>query len=42
MLKEENRLRVFQNKELRTIFGSKRDEIIGVWRKSHSDELSNL
>jgi hypothetical protein len=33
---------VFENRELRRIFGSKRDEIIGGWRKVHNEELHNL
>ena len=32
-LKEERRLRVFENKMLKRIFGSKRDEVTGEWRK---------
>jgi hypothetical protein len=40
-LREECRLRVFVNKVLRRIFGSKRDEVIGEWRKLH-EELNNL
>ena len=32
-LKEENRLRVFENRVLRRIFGPKRDEVTGEWRK---------
>jgi hypothetical protein len=35
MLKEEHRLRVFDNRVLRKIFGPKRDEVIGDWRKLH-------
>jgi hypothetical protein len=41
-LREEHRLRVFENRVLRRIFGSKRDEIMGEWRKLHSGELHNL
>jgi hypothetical protein len=33
---------VFENMGLRRIFGPKRDEIIGDWRKSHNEELTNL
>jgi hypothetical protein len=40
-LREEHRLRVFQNRVLREIFGAKRDED-GSWRKFHNDELHNL
>jgi hypothetical protein len=41
-LREEHRLRVFENKVLRRIFGSKMDEETGGWRKLHSEELHNL
>jgi hypothetical protein len=34
--------KVFENRELRRIFGPKRDEIIGGWRKLHTEELHNL
>jgi hypothetical protein len=34
-LSEEHRLRVFEKRVLRRIFGSKRDEVIGQWRKLH-------
>ena len=40
-LREERRLRVFQNKVLR-VFGPKRDEVTGEWRKLHNEELSDL
>jgi hypothetical protein len=39
-LREENGLRVFENRVLRRIFGPKRDED-GSWRKLHNDELHN-
>jgi hypothetical protein len=39
---EEHRLRVFENRVLRRIFGPKRDEVTGEWRKLHSEELHNL
>jgi hypothetical protein len=42
ILKEEHRLRVFQNRVLRRIFGSMRDEVTGGWRKLHNEELHNL
>jgi hypothetical protein len=42
MLREEHRLRVFENKVLRRISGPKRDEVTGEWRKLHSEELHNL
>jgi hypothetical protein len=41
-LREENRPRVFENRVLRRIFGPKRDEVIGGWRKLHNEELHNL
>jgi hypothetical protein len=41
-LREEQRLRVFENRVLRRIFGPKRDEVPGEWRKLHSEELHNL
>jgi hypothetical protein len=41
-LREEHRLRVFENRVLRRIFGSKRDEVRGGWRKLHNEELHNL
>jgi hypothetical protein len=39
---EEHRLRVFENRVLRRIFGPKRDEAMGDWRKLHSEELHIL
>jgi hypothetical protein len=42
MPREEHRLRVFENSVLRRIFGPKRDEVTGEWRKLHSEELHNL
>jgi hypothetical protein len=41
-LSEERRLRVFENKVLRRIFGPKRDEVIGGWRKLHNEQLHDL
>jgi hypothetical protein len=41
-LREEHKLRVFQNRVLRRIFGPKRDGVTGVWRKLHEEELHNL
>ncbi|KAJ4432902.1 hypothetical protein ANN_15158 [Periplaneta americana] len=41
-LREEHRLRVFENKILREIFGAKRDEVTGEWRKLHNTELHAL
>jgi hypothetical protein len=40
--KEEHRLRVFENRVLRRIFGPKRDEVTGDWRKLHNEELHNF
>jgi hypothetical protein len=40
-LREEYRLWVFENRVLRRIFGPKRDEVTGEWRKLHSEELHN-
>jgi hypothetical protein len=41
-IREEHRLRVFKNRVLRRIFGPKRDEVTGEWRKLHNDELHIL
>jgi hypothetical protein len=41
-LREEHRLRVFENRMLRRVFGPKRDEVTGEWRKLHNEELSDL
>jgi hypothetical protein len=41
-LREEHRLRKFENRVSRRIFGSKRDEVTGGWRKLHNEELHNL
>jgi hypothetical protein len=41
-LREEHRLRVFENRVLRIIFGPKMDEVTGEWRKLHNEELHNL
>jgi hypothetical protein len=41
-LREEHRLRVFENRVLRRIFGPKRDEVTGGWRKLHNEELHGL
>jgi hypothetical protein len=41
-LREEHRLRVFENRVLRRIFGPRRDEVMGEWRKLHNEELHNL
>jgi hypothetical protein len=39
---EEHRLMVFENRVLRRIFGSKREEVAGGWRRLHNEELQNL
>jgi hypothetical protein len=41
-LREEHRLGVFENKVLRRIFGLKRDEVTGEWRKLHNEKLHDL
>jgi hypothetical protein len=41
-LREECTLRVFENKVLRRIFGPKRDEVTGEWRRLHNKELYAL
>jgi hypothetical protein len=41
-LREEHKLKVFENRVLRRIFGQKGDEITGDWRKFHDEELQNL
>ena len=41
-LREERRLRVFENRVLRGVFGPKRDKVTGGWRKLHNEELSDL
>jgi hypothetical protein len=41
-LREEHRLRVFENRVLKRIFGLKRDEVTGGWRKLNNEELHNL
>jgi hypothetical protein len=41
-LREERRLRVFDNRVLRGIFGDKRDEVTGEWGKHHNEELHAL
>jgi hypothetical protein len=38
----EHRLTVFENRVLRRIFGPKRDEVTGGWRKLHNEEVHNL
>ena len=41
-MREERRLRVFENRVLRRVFGPKRDEVTGEWRKLHNEELRDL
>jgi len=41
-LREEHRLRVFQNRVLRGIFGPKREEVVGGWRRLHNEELHQI
>ena len=41
-LREEHRLRVFENRVLRGVFGPKRDVVTGEWRKLHNEELNDL
>jgi hypothetical protein len=41
-LREEHRLKVFENRVLRRVFGPKRDEVTGEWRKLHNEELNEL
>jgi hypothetical protein len=41
-LREERRLRVFENRVLRRVFGPKRDEVTREWRKLRNEELNNL
>ena len=41
-LRKECGLRVFENRVLRIIFGPKRNEVSGEWRKLHNEELNNL
>jgi len=40
--REQRRLRGFENRVLRRIFGPKRDEVAGEWRKLHNEELNDL
>ena len=41
-LREERRMRVFENRVLRRIFGPKSNEVTGEWRKLHNEELNDL
>ena len=40
--REERKLRVFENMVLRRIFGPRRDEVTGEWRRLHNEELNDL
>jgi len=42
VLREERRLRVFENRLLNRIFGPNRDEVRGEWRRLHNEELNDL
>jgi hypothetical protein len=41
-LREEHKLTVFENRVLRRIFGLKKDEVMGGWRKLHNEEFCEL
>jgi len=41
-LREKCRLRVFENRVLRGIFGPRRDKVTGEWRKLHNEELNDV
>jgi hypothetical protein len=41
-LREERRLKVFENRVLRRVFGPRRDEVTGEWRRLHNEELNDL
>jgi hypothetical protein len=41
-LREESRLRVFENRLLRRMFGPRRDEVTGEWRKLHNEQINDL
>jgi hypothetical protein len=41
-LREERRLRVFENRVLRRVFGPKRNEVTGEWRKLHNEKVNDL
>jgi len=42
ILREECRLRVFENRMQRRMFGNKRDKVTGKWRKLHNEELNDF
>jgi hypothetical protein len=41
ILRDEHRLMVFENRVLKKIFGPKRDEVTGEWRKLHTNQATN-
>jgi hypothetical protein len=41
-LREERKLRVFENKVLRGMFGPMRDNVMGEWRRLHNEQLNDL
>ena len=41
-MREERKLRVFENRVLRRIFGPRRDEVTGEWRRLHNEELNDM
>jgi len=41
-MKEERRLRVFENRVLKRIYGPKRDRVPGEWSRLHNEELNDL
>jgi len=41
-LREKRKLRVFENKVLSRIFGPRREEVTGEWRRLHNEELNDL
>jgi hypothetical protein len=41
-LREERKQKVFENKVLRSVFGPRRDEVTGEWRRLHNEELNDL
>jgi hypothetical protein len=41
-MREEHRLRVYENRVLRGVFGSKREEVTGEWRRLHNEERQDL
>jgi len=41
-LREERKLRVFENMVLKRIFGHRKDEVMGEWRRWHNEELNDL